>query len=224
MHQRKLAAQPQTDSTPKKFRKGYDQCPSCGSLKIRRAKRCRGCRTARAHPPEVKRIIFIDGEPCRLIPLTQGQYAVVDRDVYADITKYVWHALLAPNTGTFYARRNSVYKKGRKRKGIWMHRVIVQARSNEFYDHRNGNTLDNRRSNLRKCTVAENNCNTRLRKDNTSGHRGVGWYPKYGKWVARICWDDKRTTLGYFSRMKDAIVSRNKAAMVLHRTFARFDK
>jgi hypothetical protein len=92
------------------------------------------------------------------IPLSRGLVALIDT-VDADlIGQWKWYALKtsrhqkAPH---FYAVRNSPRGEG-KRHLIPMHRVIVGASKGKDVDHINGNTLDNRRANLRLATRAQN--------------------------------------------------------------------
>jgi hypothetical protein len=71
-------------------------------------------------------------------------------------------------------------------------------------DHINRVKDDNRWSNLRSASRSENVANTPLRRDNSSGYRGVGWYPRYKKWCAkgRLC--GKSVHLGYFASLEEA--------------------
>lgn len=71
-------------------------------------------------------------------------------------------------------------------------------------DHINGVRDDNRISNLRGATNAENQQNTALRDDNTSGFMGVSWFRERGKWHARITIAGKDKHLGYFDTPEDA--------------------
>jgi hypothetical protein len=65
-------------------------------------------------------------------------------------------------------------------------------------DHVNGITGDNRWSNLRLATQKLNNANSKRRKDNKSGFKGVHWYSKRKMWRAQITIDGKNVNLGYF--------------------------
>lgn len=53
-------------------------------------------------------------------------------------------------------------------------------------DHINGNSLDNKISNLRDVSRQENNKNTMIRKDCISGVMGVKWRKQRSKWIAMI--------------------------------------
>ena len=90
--------------------------------------------------------------PCpgtRLIPLSQGQFAIVDAADYDELSKYNWYAVKAPNT--FYAVRHDPQGKT-----ILMHRVILNAPDHLSVDHIDRDGRNNTRSNLRPCTHAQN--------------------------------------------------------------------
>lgn len=112
------------------------------------------------------------------------------------------------------------YKKGRINKTpFYAHRVIMAMVNGEWppeeVDHISGDKTDNRLSNLRLVTKAENQRNKRRRSDNTSGHIGVYWAKREGKWCARITAGGRKKNLGLFSRKADAIAAR-KAAEAEH--------
>lgn len=76
-------------------------------------------------------------------------------------------------------------------------------------DHINGNTLDNRKNNLRICTNRENTSNrTKLGTNNTSGILGVRFDNRRNKWYADIQYKGKCIFLGYFNIKEDAIKAR----------------
>ena len=75
---------------------------------------------------------------------------------------------------------------------------------------------------LRVCSRAENARNTKLRKNNKSGLKGVYWFPRDSNWVAQICVNRKRKHLGYFDTPEAAYAAYCKAATDLHGAFANF--
>ena len=103
-----------------------------------------------------------------------------------------------------------------------LHRLIMNAGPNDIIDHISGDVLDNRKSNLRFATSAENNRNTRKRIDNSSGIKGVCWHKKFNKWTTYINIDGKRIYLGCYENKQDAEDVVRKARIELHREFARF--
>jgi len=94
---------------------------------------------------------------------------------------------------------------------IYLHRLIAarmigrELVRGEVVDHRNHNTSDNLRENLRVCTMRLNGANRcTLQSNNTSGHRGVVWYLPNKKWVAKIRVGGKTRNLGYFVNKEEA--------------------
>lgn len=79
-------------------------------------------------------------------------------------------------------------------------------------DHINQIRDDNRIANLREATRSENCLNKPLQSNNSSGFRGVSWYPPSGMWVARIKRNGKQKHLGYFPTAEAASAAYQKAA------------
>ena len=75
------------------------------------------------------------------------------------------------NTGGYAGRAIGI--EGGKQGGELMHRRILNAPDGVQVDHINHNTLDNRRSNLRLCSLAQNQMNRKRASNNTSGYKGV---------------------------------------------------
>ena len=83
-------------------------------------------------------------------------------------------------------------------------------------DHINGVRLDNRISNLREATDAQNRQNLGVSKKNTSGYMGVFWHKKSGKWMSQIRCGEKLTYLGLFETKEDAYASYLSAKKQIH--------
>lgn len=152
------------------------------------------------------------------IPLTQGKFALVDDEDY--------ERLIAMGKWQCVGRGKKVYavKMFWKKKHIIMHRFIVDAPIGFEVDHINGDGLNNRRENLRICTVSENGRNLSKRKDNTSGFKGVNWHKQKSKWRARIQLDKKRIDVGYFDCPIEAARAYNAAAIKYHGEFAKLNE
>ena len=88
-----------------------------------------------------------------------------------------------------------------------------------FVDHINGNPSDHRISNLRIATNAQNQANQKLRKDSSTGLKGVR--VSAGKYRASIVQNSKKIHLGYFDSAEDAHAAYCKAASELFGQFAR---
>jgi len=90
-------------------------------------------------------------------------------------------------------------------------------------DHINGNGLDNRRSNLRVCTRAQNALNTGAYSNNKSGFKGVSLDYKYKvKWRADIQVNGKQIFLGYFDTKELAYQAYVEACTKHHKEFANY--
>lgn len=97
-------------------------------------------------------------------------------------------------------------------KSLRMHRLIMNvSNKNIFVDHISHNTKDNRKSNLRITTNSQNNMNSKLPNNNTSGVVGVSWNKLYSKWEAYIAVNNKKIYLGLFDRFEDAVKTRKEA-------------
>ena len=150
------------------------------------------------------------GQEMKTIPLSQGQFALVDDDDYEYLSRWKWYASYARGTKSYYAMRNSPSVNG-KRQSILMHRVIMDAKKGEQVDHENHETLDNQRGNLRLTTSQGNQQNARLRTDNISGFCGVTWHKRDKKWRAQIQVDGKVKDLGCYVTLGAAIFARKAA-------------
>ena len=88
-------------------------------------------------------------------------------------------------------------------------------------DHVNLNGLDNRLSNLREATKAENQRNTRAPRTNKSGVKGVFWRRDLKKWRAAIQVNGKSIHLGVFIEKDSAAEAYRSAAIAHFGPFAR---
>lgn len=107
------------------------------------------------------------------IPLTKGRVALVDDEDYDAVSQFRWCA--RQNTsGDIVAIRNTskLVKDGPRQ--IQMHRWLMKPGRGREVDHINGNTLDNRRCNLRIATRSQNLANRRAFSG--TGYKGVSRY------------------------------------------------
>jgi len=156
----------------------------------------------------------------KTIQLSQGKVALLDDEDYANVSQFKWHAQRHVS-GRWYAYRSLRLSNG-KTTIQGMHRDIMGLEYGDPHqvDHKKRmNTLDNRRSNLR-VTLDQNQQNVGLRKDNTSGYKGVSWDKGTGKWNAQIAVNRKQIHLGLFTTPEAARDARDVAALDLHGEFA----
>lgn len=106
------------------------------------------------------------------------------------------------------------------KKGILMHRLILNAEKGQQVDHINGNGLDNRRNNLRFVTQSQNMMNAKKRRNTTSKYKGVSWNKHHKKWKAEINYK-KTNLIGYFDVEKDAAMAYNRVAKKVYGVYGR---
>lgn len=156
----------------------------------------------------------------KTIPLSQGKLAIVDDEDFEKLNTITWYAWYNKNNKKFYAL-HSIYEKGKSPSVARMHRVILDIEDkNVHVDHINGDTLDNRRSNLRIATRRQNARNrTSIQNRNKSGFRGVCFHKNTRKWVAQISLNGKRKNLGYFTTPEEAAKVFDSAAKEMYGEF-----
>jgi len=155
------------------------------------------------------------------IPLTQGQFAIVDDADFELVNSFKWCAA-RQKRGRYYAVRK-IRKTGESR--IFnMHRLIMPCAEGCFVDHKNGNGLDNRRENLRVCDRFQNASNRGKDLDNTSGFKGVfSSGRKALPWRAKIKARGFSHYLGLHPTPELAAIAYDCAAKKLHGEFAKLN-
>jgi len=153
-----------------------------------------------------------DTNGARLIPLTQGKFAIVDAEDYPRLAKYKWHC--HEDKTTCYAARRKFNKI------VSMHREIMQASPGQIVDHIDRNGLNNRKTNLRFCTPFQNACNRRPDRNTSSKYKGVTFHKRKNKWQAQIYCARKNNHLGYFHDEMEAAIAYDRKAEVLFGQFA----
>lgn len=150
----------------------------------------------------------------REIPLTKGLVALVDDEDYETLAASTWCVRGNPP----YASRH--IQLGYRRYGQeTMHRAIMGATDGQHVDHINGDTLDNRRANLRLCTHYQNMCNRRP----NAGRKFKGVY-RHGKgWRVTIQAEGQKVCIGTFPSEEIAARAYDEAARQLHGEFARLN-
>ena len=156
----------------------------------------------------------------KTITLTHNLETMVDDEDYNWLNQWKWHA--SRSRSGFYAARHSP-RKHYKRYTILMHREILGLSQDDQRkgDHKNGNTLDNRRQNLRPVTHAENMQNAKTPRNNTSGLKGVHWHKQAQRWRVRIMVKRKLIHVGTFTNKDKAYAAYCEAVKLYHGEFGR---
>jgi hypothetical protein len=113
----------------------------------------------------------------------------------------------------YYAINQKI--KSKKKKVTLLHRFLMSEPEGMVVDHRDRDTFNNRKYNLRICTQEGNVRNQSLSLANKSGHKGVFWddHMFTPKWKAYIQYKRKTIHLGYFENYKDACKCREEAEL-----------
>jgi hypothetical protein len=161
------------------------------------------------------------GYTFRKIYLGEGEWTILEPRDYYRLRHFKW--FLFGNKSNFYAVRSIKVGTG-KTKMAYLHRDILMPSEGLVVDHKNGDSLDNRRANLRLATRSQNSCNSRRDKSKASSRfRGVIFEKHSGLWLARIKCHGKQIGLGRFTNEIDAANAYDEAAKKYHGDFARLN-
>ena len=153
-----------------------------------------------------------------VIGLTRGKETVID-DADVDLSGFTWHA--HESRGGFYAQKWGASGN------IHLHRVILERKigrallKGERPDHVNGNTLDNRRENLRVSDISQNALNARAKTRERDGIKGV--CKKRGRYYALLTIRGTEYKSGYFSTKEEAARAYDELAKQHCGEFARLN-
>jgi hypothetical protein len=147
----------------------------------------------------------------KLIPLTCGLDALIDDEDFEVVSFYRWFALDGRD-GLRYAYNARV--------GL-MHRFLMNVTDQEIkVDHRDRNTLNNQRYNLRLATISQNQGNRKRQRNSTTLIKGACFRPS-GLYRSRISFKGRRYHLGDFSTPEGAMEAYKNAAQKMFGEFAR---
>lgn len=150
------------------------------------------------------------------IEISKGVFTLIDKEDLIYFVNRRWHP---------FKNRDKLYVRGwikDSKKKVLFHREILNAPPEKQVDHINGNTLDNRKCNLRLCNSTDNARNKSAYKSNTSGYKGVSKAGK--KWIGHIGVNKKKLYLGVFSTKEEAALAYNEAAIKYHGEFAKLNE
>lgn len=138
-------------------------------------------------------------------PLTKGYFAIVDNKYFDEAVKLNWTYVDG------YARHAEIVYG--KQKMLSLHHFILKVPSHIIVDHKNGNTLDNRESNLRVVTAKQSAQNRKVRSDSTSRYTGLSFANDRQLYRVYICVDGHTIWLGQFKSKRKAIRCRKEAEL-----------
>lgn len=146
---------------------------------------------------------------------SNNSFSLVDDSIYKLYGKMKWWAKKGRNN-SLYAFNNIGY----------LHRIILNAKKGQYVDHKNCNSLDNRKTNLRFCSIKENARNRGKQLNNKSGYKGVylsmSERQKNPKWRSQIQFNKKLINIGCFNTREEAYKAYCLKAKELHGDFSHF--
>ena len=129
---------------------------------------------------------------------------IIDIDDFERVNEHdgTWFSQISKGMDTLYAISN--IREGKSRKGLRLHRLIMNTPTGLVVDHIDHDTLNNTRNNLRNVTVSGNLQNQNIQRKSKSGYRGVIWFKPTGKWMVRVQVGKKSKFIGYFTDVNEA--------------------
>lgn len=143
-----------------------------------------------------------------MIPLSKEKTAIISPEDFLYLSKWNW-CVIKEGKNKWRAMRKTSSNTTR-----YMHQDIAQRLGwNNVHrlvlDHINGDSLDNRRENLRCVTLSQNGHNRGSQCNSKTGIKGVWFDKKVNKYAAEITVDGKKHWLGHFATLIDAQIARN---------------
>jgi hypothetical protein len=173
--------------------------------------------TAQRAPSPTQRDVVVVGDVA-LLDVAHGRTALLDAADVPLIEGRLWRTRKGKHT--FYVETRDAQLGGRVSTAL-LHRVLMTPPAGMVVDHINGDGLDNRRQNLRVVSVAQNNLNSRVRRDSVSGVKGAFYRSRTGRYYSRIKVAGRYVGLGSFLTAEEAADAYAKASALHHGEFGR---
>lgn len=157
------------------------------------------------------------GDQAAIIHRSDGKPILVDRADYARLNQYRW---FPAGTKNGYAGR--YVKRNGKNRVLYLHRELLAPPPGFVVDHINGDTLDNRRENLRICTRAQNSANRTI-CHSQSGFLGVAYDGTQNRFQAGVTKNGSRFRGPWRLTAREAAQDYDALARGIHGEFARLN-
>lgn len=165
---------------------------------------------------------MINPDEVEFLELNNGWKAMVDADIYPELSKYNW--TITKRSRRVYVKRG--FGPAGKSKYVYLHHAILPQKPGFTIDHKNANTpfcvLDERRDNLRYATNSQQQYNRRKLDAFKSKFKGVYLLPSK-KWAARIVTGSPQRHIGVFETEELAAKAYDAMAIKYHGEFAKLN-
>lgn len=148
----------------------------------------------------------IDGDVLIVYNRKDDREMLFDAEDFDLINKHSWHIEKNKETGYEYVATSIAHSSYKKASRLLMNEPV-----GVMIDHENGNTADNRKSNLR---IADNQIN----QHNRHSAKGYYWNKKDKRWKAQITINKKHIHLGNYKTEDEARQAYLKAKAIYHPT------
>lgn len=169
--------------------------------------------------PLVTKFVPVDRSPVvyegvTYIKLDDGSVAICDESAINLVEGKVWWV---SNGYPAFTRENG----DGTRSTVKLHQLLMPDA--EMVDHDNGDRLDNRSANLRRCTAQQNAFNRTAVAAGTSKFKGVSWDSSREKWISSIQHNGKTKHIGRFDSEDGAAKAYDAKAAELFGEFAKLN-
>lgn len=157
----------------------------------------------------------------KLLQLSKGYIAQVDDEDYELLSQWCWSATKCCDK--IYARRTKKY--GNKKVHIYLHRFLMNVHlcdKTVFCDHKDRDTLNNQKENLRICTAADNQRNKTKKRNGI--HKYIGVSVNHKRFSASLTHNGKRVYIGTYDTQEEAALAYNNKKIELHGEFANLNQ
>lgn len=154
-----------------------------------------------------------------------GFKVLIDEDDYDRVMQHKWRVMWgkAKKEQLYYFRSRIWSEEHQDYKDTFLHRFLMGCKHGDgnVVDHKNHNTLDCRKDNLRICTNMQNTQNSRMYRTNKIGYKGISYVSKSNHYIARIqSPDGQRIVLGTYKTAEDAAKAYDRGALFYFNEFA----
>jgi hypothetical protein len=164
------------------------------------------------------KFLFLTNESFKFIKNFEN-YMISDLGRIFSIKKHKFLKPAIDNRGYYIVDlHNGIRKSFRLHRLVGLH-FLENPDNKQYVDHINNIRTDNRLENLRFATLNENSHNAKIRKDNTTGIKGIYFKKSINKYCVQIRINSKQKHIGYFYSLEEATIARKKIANEIFKEF-----